>query len=75
MNRFHIPGILSAAVLALAPLAQAQFSENRYSPDAVTSLKGRLQEYLDHAYRVRHISGSDHAHMNHTDMEFRELAV
>ena len=75
MNRFHIPAFLITMALAAAPFAQAQFGpQNRYSPDAVTSLIGRVHEDLNHAYGVWHFSDSDRDRLNHTEKELREFA-
>lgn len=74
MTRF-IPTFLAAAVLGLAPLAYAQFGpQNRYSPDAVSTLIDRVHTDLNHAYGVWHFSDSDRDRLNHSEKELREFA-
>jgi len=75
MNRLHIPAVLATAVLIAMPLAQAQFGpQNRYSPDAVTTLIDRVHEDLNHAYGAWHFSDSDRDRLNHSEKELREFA-
>jgi hypothetical protein len=72
MNRWNI---IATALLACAPLAQAQFGAgNRYSPSQVSALIDRVHEDLNHAYGEWHFSDADRDRLSKAEKQLREFS-
>jgi hypothetical protein len=75
MKRLITATVITAALLAWAPLAQAQLGpENRYSPDQVSALIDRVHLDLNHAYVEWQFPGPDRDRLNKAEKQLREFA-
>ena len=75
MNRLNLATFVVTAVLAAAPLANAQFGpENRYSPSQVSALIDRVHGDLNAAYGARRFSDAERDRLNNAERQLREFS-
>ena len=65
--------LLTTMLMSFCMYAQAQFRDNRYSPEAVTRLVDRVHDDLNRGYEKWHISSDDRGRLNGAEKKLRDF--